>query len=94
MPKYVLLTNLTDDGAKTIKEKPERIAEVDREMEALGVKVLMQLAVLGKYDFVNIVEAADNITIAKASLELARRGTLRIHTMPAIELEEFIASLK
>jgi uncharacterized protein with GYD domain len=94
MPKYVLLTNLTDDGAKTIKEHPERIVEVDKEMEAFGIKVLQQLAVLGKYDFVNIVEAPDNMSVAKASLELARRGTLRVHTMPAIDLEEFMASLK
>ncbi len=94
MPKYVLLTNLTDEGAKTISEHPERIGEVDKEMEAFGLKVLQQYAVLGKFDFVNIVEAPDNMAVAKASLELARRGTLRIHTMPAIDLDEFVAALR
>jgi uncharacterized protein with GYD domain len=94
MPTYVMLTRLTDEGAKTIKEHPERIREVDKEMEAFGLKVLHQFAVLGAYDFVNIIEAPDNLAVAKASIELGCRGTLRIETLPAIELDEFVAHLK
>jgi uncharacterized protein with GYD domain len=94
MPTYVMLTRLTDEGAKTIKSHPERILEVDKEMEAFGLKVVYQLAVLGKYDFVNIVEAPDNIAVARASIELGRRGTLRIETLPAIGLEEFVAQIR
>lgn len=90
MPKYVMLTRLTDEGAKTVKEHPERILEVDKEMEAFGLKVVYQLAVLGDYDFVNIIEAPDNLSVARASIELGRRGTLRVKTMPAIELDEFL----
>jgi uncharacterized protein with GYD domain len=92
MPKYVMLTRLTDEGAKTLKEHPERIREVDKEMAAYGLKVIYQLAVLGKYDFVNIIEAPDNVAVARASVELGRRGTLRIETLPAIELDEFIGA--
>jgi len=94
MPKYVMLTRLTDEGAKTIMENPERIREVDREMEAFGLKVLYQFAVLGEYDFVNVIEAPDNLAVAKASIALGRRGTLRIETLPAIELDQFVAQLK
>ena len=70
MPYYILLSNLTDEGWKTVKEKPERIKEVNKELQAFGVRVISQYAVLGPYDFVNIVEATDNETIAKMSIEL------------------------
>lgn len=94
MPRYILLSKLTDEGWKTVKERPERIKEVNRELEAFGVKVLSQYATLGEYDFVNVVEAADNKTIAKVSIELGSRGTIQITTIPAIPIDEFIASIK
>jgi uncharacterized protein with GYD domain len=94
MPLYVMLTKLTDEGAKAIKQHPERILEVDKEMESFGLKVVQQLAVLGKYDFVNIIEAPDNVAVARASIELGRRGTLRIETLPAIEMTEFVAQVR
>jgi len=85
---------LTDEGWKTVREKPERIKEVNRELEGFGVKVLGQYAVLGSYDFVNIVEAPNNETIARVSLELGSRGTIKIVSMAAIPMDGFIASLK
>ena len=94
MPYYILLSNLTDDGWKTIKENPERIKEVNKELQGFGVRVLSQYAVLGPYDFVNIVEAPNNETIAKMSIELGARGTIKIVSMAAIPIDEFIASLK
>lgn len=94
MPMYILLSKLTDEGWKTIKERPERIKEVNRELEVFGVKVLSQYAILGEYDFVNVVEAPDNKTIAKVSIELGSRGTIQITTMPAIPIDDFIASIK
>lgn len=94
MPHYILLSNLTDDGWKTIKERPERIKEVNKELEAFGVRVLKQYAVLGPYDFVNIVEAPNNETIAKMSIELGARGTIKIISMAAIPIDEFIESVK
>jgi uncharacterized protein with GYD domain len=94
MPIYVLLSTLTDEGRKTVKERPGRIKEVNKEIEALGVKVLSQYAVLGPYDFVNIVEAPDNKTIARMSLELGSRGTVQIMSLAAIPIDEFIESLK
>ena len=81
MATYVLLSNLTDEGAKTIKSNPDRIKAVNKELEALGVKVLTQYAVLGPYDFVNIVDAPDNATMMRVSAELASRGTLKMLTM-------------
>jgi len=93
MPTYILLTTLTDEGAKTIKNNPGRIKEVNAELEKLGVKVAAQYATLGAYDFVNIVEAADNLTVARVSAELSARGTLRITTMPAMSVDELVRSL-
>ena len=93
MPTYILLSNLTDEGAKTVKKNPGRIKEVNAELAKLGVKVTAQYATLGPYDFVNIVEAADNLTIARVSAELASRGSIKITTVPAIGIDDFIKSL-
>ncbi len=94
MPVYVLLSRLTDEGAKTIKERPERIQEVNKEIEAFGAKVLHQYATLGQYDFVSIVEAPDALAILKVSVELASRGTVKIETLTAIPVQEFIARIQ
>ena len=94
MPYYILLSNLTDEGWKTIKEKPDRIKEVNKELEAFGVRVISQYAVLGPYDFANVVEAPDNKTVSRLSIELGSRGTIRITSMAAVPIDEFIASLK
>lgn len=94
MPRYIMLTSLTDDGAATIKKNPERIKEVNKDVEALGGRVLDQYAVLGEYDFINILEAPDMETIARISVELGSRGSVRIKTLAAIPVDEFIARLK
>jgi len=93
MAIYVMLTTLTDQGRKTIKESPSRIREVSKEVEAMGAKILAQYAVLGPYDFINILEAPDNKAIAKIALELSSRGTVQTMTMAAMTLDEFINSL-
>ena len=94
MPTYILLSTLTDTGAETLKKKPERIKQVNKEIEALGAKVKVQYATLGSFDFVNIVEAPDNETIARVSIELNARGSVRIQTLAAIPIDDFIANLK
>jgi len=91
---YVILSKLTDEGRNTIKQKPERIFEVNKELEAMGVKMKEQFAVLGPYDFVNIVEAPDNLTIMKASAEIGSRGSVQLLTLPAITAEEFVKKIK
>lgn len=93
MATFVLLSTLTDDGAKTIKSNPARIKEVNAELEKMGAKVINQWLTLGLYDFVNIVEAPDNLTMAKISAELSSRGSIRVMTMAAIPMDEFIASV-
>lgn len=94
MAKYILLSTLTPEGQKTLKEKPERIKEVNKEIEAYGVKVLEQYAVLGPYDFVNLVEAPDNDAVFKMSVDLGSRGTIKILSMPAVPIDKLIKSLK
>ena len=94
MPKYILLSTLTTKGRETVKERPERIREVNKESEALGAKVLDQYSVLGPYDFVNILEAPDNETVFRVSTMLSSRGTVQILSMPAITTDQFINSMK
>jgi uncharacterized protein with GYD domain len=93
LPTYILLTRLTPEGVQTLKNNPARIREVNREVEQLGASVKAQWAVLGQYDFVNVIEAPDERTIAKVSLELGSRGTARYESLTAIPIDDFIAAL-
>ena len=94
MAVYVMLTTLTDEGRKTIKNNPQRIKEVNKEVEEMGGKILAQYAILGPYDFINIVETVGNTTIAKIALELGARGTLQTMTMAALSIDDLIKSYK
>jgi uncharacterized protein with GYD domain len=94
MALYIMMTNLTDEGRKTVKSNPQRIKEVNKEVEAMGVKILAQYVVLGQYDFINILEAPNNETIAKVASELGSRGTLITNTLAALTLDNFINTLK
>ena len=94
MPTYILLSTLTPEGRQTLHRNPERLEEVNREITEFGCKVVAQYAVLGPYDFVSIIEAADNETIAHLSVDLSSRGTLHITTLPAIPTAQFRKKLK
>ncbi|MFC2012217.1 GYD domain-containing protein [Chloroflexota bacterium] len=94
MAVYVMMTTLTDEGRRTLKSNPDRIKEVNKEVENMGVKILAQYAVLGPYDFVNILEAAGNTAISKVAVELGARGTLQTLTMAAIPVDDLVASWK
>ena len=93
MPTYIMLSTLTPEGVQTVKNNPQRIREVNAEVEQLGASVKAQWAVLGRFDFVSIVEAPDDTTMARVSLELGSRGTGRFETLSAIPIDDFIASL-
>jgi uncharacterized protein with GYD domain len=93
MPTFVMLTTLTPEGVQTLKNNPQRLREVNKEIEQLGATVKEQWAVLGRFDFVNIVEAPDEATMSKVSVELGSRGTARYESLVAIPVDDFIDSL-
>ncbi len=93
MPTYLLLSTLTAQGVQTLKSNPDRLREVNRDVEELGAKVLQQWATLGPFDFVNVVEAPDNATIARVSVALGARGSAKLQTMPALTIDEFLAAV-
>ncbi len=90
MPTYIMLTTLSPEGVQTIRNNPARIREVNREVEQFGAKVVAQWATLGKFDFVNVIEAPDERTMARISLELGSRGTGKFETLSAIPIDDFI----
>ena len=94
MATYILLGTLTDEGAEKLRTHPEWIVEVNHDLEAMGVKVLAQYAVLGPYDIVNIIEAPDNKTVVAVSTQLTLRGSVKITTLPALPIDDFLATLK
>ncbi len=94
MPTYVMLTTLTDEGRKTIKNNPERIQDVNKEVEAMGIRIVSQLSLLGPYDFINILDAPNNEAVVKLAVELGSRGTLQTLTMAAMPIEKLIETLK
>jgi uncharacterized protein with GYD domain len=93
MPIYIMLSNLTAQGVQTLKSNPERLREVNRDVEELGARVLHQWATLGPFDFVNIVEAPDTATIAKVSVALGARGSAKLQTLPAMSIDEFLGTI-
>jgi len=94
MSVYILLSKLTTEGRKTIKERPARIREVGTELESLGVKVLEQYATLGPYDFVSVIDAPDNETVSELSVDLCSRGTIEIMTLAAIPVDSYVSALR
>ena len=93
MPVYIMLTSLTAQGVQTLKSNPERLREVNRDVEELGAKVLHQWATLGPFDFVNVVEAPDAQTIARVSIALGARGSAKLQTLTALEIEDFLGAV-
>ena len=93
MPTYLMLTNLTAEGVRTLKNNPGRVSEVNEEVEQIGAKVLAQYATLGQYDFVTIIEAPDEKTMAKVSVELGSRGTMTSQTLAAMSATDLSDSL-
>ena len=93
MPIYIMLSRLSQQGVQTLKANPDRLREVNHDLEELGAKVLHQWATLGEFDFVNVVEAPDTATVARVSVALASRGSTRIETLPALTIDEFVETL-
>jgi len=94
MPIYILLSTLTAQGVQTLRSNPERLRQVNSDVEELGAKVLHQWATLGPFDFVNVVEAPDAATISKVSIALGARGSAKLQTVTALPIEEFLQSLE
>ena len=94
MPTYILLSTLTVQGVQTLKSNPERLREVNRDVEELGARVLHQWATLGPFDFVNVIEAPDDSTVARVSIALAARGSAKFQTMPAFSVDDFLGLME
>ncbi len=94
MATFAMLSTLGPDGWETLRKHPDRIVQVRNEVEALGLKVIAQYALMGQYDFLNIIEAPDEQMMAKAAIMLAARGTMRTTTLAAIPADDLVAMLK
>ena len=94
MPTYILLSTLTVQGVQTLKSNPERLRQVNQDVEELGCRVLHQWATLGEFDFVNVVDAPDVETIARVSIALGARGSTKIVTLPALDVDAFLQSIE
>jgi uncharacterized protein with GYD domain len=94
MPTYLMLTTLTEKGVQTLKSNPARLREVNRDVEELGARVLHQWAALGEYDFVNIVEAPDDLTIARVSIALGARGSAKLESLPLVSVDDLLSSFE
>ncbi len=94
MPVYLMLTTLTDKGRGALQEDPEMVRQINKEVEYTGVKILSQYALLGQYDFVNILEAPSNEIMAKLSTRLSAGGNFQTLTLAAITIDALIDTLK
>ena len=94
MPTYLLLTTLTEKGTQTLNSNPARLREVNRDVEELGARVLHQWACLGEYDFVSVLEAPDDLTVMKLSVQLGARGSVKFETLPLVAVDELLTTLE
>ena len=93
MPTYIILSNLSDQGLQTLQANPERLRQVNKDVEELGARVLHQWFLLGPYDFVNVIEAPDATTVARVAIALGARGSTRMQSFEAIEAEQLLSTL-
>src|SRR5215212_7518616 len=94
MATFIMLSRLSPEGMKTLRDNPERLREVNREVEGFGARVVQQYALLGPYDFITVLEAPDAGTVSRVSVELSSRATASYETLSAIEVEEFISRIR
>jgi uncharacterized protein with GYD domain len=94
MPLYLMLTTLTDKGVQTLNSNPARLREVNRDVEEFGARIVHQWASIGEYDFVNVVEAPDDLTLMQLSVRLGARGSVKFESLPLVPVEELLSSLE
>jgi uncharacterized protein with GYD domain len=95
VPTYIMLSTLSDQGLQTLRANPARLKEVNRDVEELGARVVDQWFMLGPFDFVNIIEAADGATVAKVSVALGARGSIKqLQTYEMLDVDEFLGLLE
>ena len=94
MPTYLMLSTLSEQGVRSLHANPSRLGEVNKDVEEYGCKVLSQWASLGEYDFVQIVEAPDDLTVARLSLALGARGSVKLESHPLLDVGELLKSLE
>ena len=93
MPTYLMFATLSPQGLQTLRATPERLFEVNRESEALGVRVLQQWALLGPYDILSVVDAPDREAVMQLSAKMAARGSAQVVTLPVLEIEDFLDTM-
>ena len=93
MPTYIILSNLSDQGLQTLQANPDRLREVNKDVEELGARVLHQWFLLGPYDFVNVIEAPDATTVARVAIALGARGSTRMQSFEAIDVDRLLGAL-
>lgn len=89
MRRYVLLSTLSPQGSQTLKAAPERLLEVNREIEDHGIRVVRQWALLGSYDIMTVIDAPDDAAVTRLTIDLGSRGSARFDTLPVIDHEAF-----
>jgi uncharacterized protein with GYD domain len=94
VPTYILLSTLTHQGRQTLNAHPDRLRDVNRDVEELGARVVHQWATLGPFDFVNVVEAPDALTIARISAALGARGSTKIESYEALDVDTFLSAIQ
>jgi uncharacterized protein with GYD domain len=96
MPTFITLANFTDQGARAIKDSPERFEAFKSLAEASGVSVKSVHWTTGAYDIVVVCEGAED-AIMTLNLKMASLGNVRTQTLRAYgpaEMRKMLAALK
>ena len=89
MPTYIVMSKWTGPGLQNIKQSPARLEAGRKAYEALGMKMTGFYMTTGRYDMVAIVEAPDDVTLARAILATAAQGNFTTETCRAFTEDEY-----
>ena len=88
MATYIVLSNFTEQGIRTVRETTNRADAVRETARKFGVTVKDIYWTLGGYDVVTVFEAADETSITALCLAIGQAGNIRTQMLRAFNKEE------
>lgn len=89
MPTYIVLSKWTAQGLQNVKQSPDRLDAARKAYQGAGVRMKDFYMTTGQYDMVAILDAPDDVTLAKVMLASAPHGSIATETCRAFSEDEY-----
>jgi uncharacterized protein with GYD domain len=91
MPTYVVLANLTDQGARTMTDLRTRLENARSTARTFGAELKTIYFAMGMYDYVVIADAPNDEAITRVALAVSGQGNVRTNTFRVFSEDEAIS---